>query len=103
MLKRDPLQRITLGAICAHPWLTLSPRVITPLVMPTLSAPRDSGKKTAGKSIRFTPKIPLVCLGALTEDDHGYIVQKMVDGKIAKRDEIMQYVFSYHYFKFHSL
>jgi len=71
--------------------------------MPTLSAPRDSGKKTAGKSIRFTPKIPLVCLGALTEDDHGYIVQKMVDGKIAKRDEIMQYVFSYHYFKFHSL
>jgi len=57
--------------------------------MPTLSAPRDSSKK-AGKSIRFTPKIPLVCLGALTEDDHSYIVQKMVDGKIAKRDEITQ-------------
>ena len=100
MLKRDPLQRITLSAICLHPWLSLSPCVTTPLAAPSLSVPLDSGKKVAGKTIRFTPKIPLVCLGQLTEDDHSCIVQKMVDGKIAKRDEIMQYVFAYHsYFK----
>lgn len=73
-----------------HPWLISSPRVTTPLAAPTLSTPRDSGKKAAGKNIRFMPKVPLVCLGPLTEDDHSYIVQKMVDGKIAKRDEILQ-------------
>jgi len=89
MLKRDPLQRLTLSAICEHPWLSLSPRATAPFPAPNLSVPRDSGKKTASKN-RFTPKMPLVCLGRLTEDDHSYIVQKMIDGKIAKRDEILQ-------------
>jgi len=79
-----------LSAMCVHPWLSLSPRVTTPLAAPPFSIPHDSGKKAAGKNIRFSPKIPLVCLGPLTEDDHSYIVQKMVDGKIAKRDEVLQ-------------
>jgi len=90
MLKRDPLQRLTLSAICLHPWLSLSPRAATPLSTPNLSVPHDPSKKPAGKNLRFTPQIPLVCLGRLTEDDHSYVVQKMVDGKIAKRDEIVQ-------------
>jgi len=90
MLKRDPSQRISLTEICAHPWFSLSPRVTTPLAVPNLPVPRDSGKKTASKNLRFMPKMPLICLGPLTEDDHSYIVQKMVDGKIAKRDEIIQ-------------
>jgi len=90
MLKRDPLQRITLTEICVHPWFTLSPRVTTPVTAQNLSVPSDLGKKSAAKNLRFMPKMPLVCLGPLTEDDHSYIVQKMVDGKIAKRDEIIQ-------------
>ena len=93
MLKRDPPQRLTLSAICVHPWLTSSPRISTPLSAPNLSTLLDSHKKVGVKNIRFTPKMPLVCLGRLTDDDHSYIVQKMVDGKIAKRDEIMQLVY----------
>jgi len=94
MLKRDPLQRLTLTAICVHPWLSLSPRATTALSAPNFSMPCNLGKKPAVKNLRFTPHIPLVCLGRLTEDDHSYVIQKMVDGKIAKRDEILQYVFS---------
>jgi len=90
MLKRDPLQRLMLNAICVHPWLSLSPRASTPLSPPNFSMPCDSGKRPTGKTLRFTPQIPLVCLGRLTEDDHSYVIQKMVDGKIAKRDEIVQ-------------
>ena len=90
MLKRDPLQRLTLVAICMHPWLSLSPRAATPLSTPNLTVPLDSRKKPASKNLRFTPQIPLVCLGRLTEDDHSFVMQKMVDGKIAKRDEILQ-------------
>jgi len=73
-----------------HPWLSLSPRGTTPLSAPNLSTLCDSGKKNSGKNLRFTPQIPLVCLGRLTEDDHSCVIQKMVDGKIARRDEITQ-------------
>jgi len=90
MLKRDPLQRLTLSAICVHPWLSLSTCATAVPAAPNCSVPHDSGKKAASRSLRFTPKLPLVCLGTLTEDDHSYIVQKMVDGKIAKRDDILQ-------------
>jgi len=90
MLKRDPMQRISLNEICIHPWFALSPRVTTPVAAQNLSIPHDLGKKSAGKNLRFVPKIPLVCLGPLTQDNHSFIVQKMVDGKIAKSDEIIQ-------------
>jgi len=90
MLKRDPLQRLTLTAICLHPWLSLSPRAATPLSVQNLSVLHDSGKKPSGKNLRFSPQVPLVCLGQLTDDDHSFVVQKMVDGKIAKKDEIVQ-------------
>jgi len=90
MLKRDPMQRISLSEICVHPWFALSPRVTPPVAAQNLPLTRDLGKKSAGKNLRFVPQIPLVCLGPLTEDNHSYIVQKMVDGKIAKRDEIIQ-------------
>jgi len=90
MLKRDPLQRITLTEICVHPWFSSSPRVTTPLAAQNLPVLHDLDKKSSSKNLRFMPKMPLVCLGPLTDDDHSYIVQKIVDGKIAKRDEIIQ-------------
>ena len=68
MLVRDPSQRASLADIMEHPWMlndvrSVSKQVLTPLV----------GRET------------------LTGDDHWYIVQRIVDGKIASKEDIIQY------------
>ena len=36
------------------------------------------------------PIMPLISRQHISDDDHAYIIQKMVDGKIASKEEILQ-------------
>lgn len=67
MLVRNPEQRATLGEISKHKWLM-------------------SGK--ADTTSHDT--IPLVSREQLTEEDHNVIVQKIVNGNIATKEEIQE-------------
>lgn len=66
MLVREPKERAVLGTIMNHSWLKLS------------------------GSMTRVPFMPLISREHLSQDDHDYILQKMVDGKIASREEIVQ-------------
>lgn len=67
MLVRTPEKRATLNEISTHPWL-------------------GSGKKeTLGPEI-----FPLVSREQLIEEDHNLIVQKIVNGNIASKEEIQE-------------
>lgn len=68
MLVRDPGKRISLDEIERHSWL------------------RGSGPSPV-------PTTPLISRELLSDEDNKYIMQRMVDGKIATNDEILQYVF----------
>jgi len=91
MLQRDPTKRMTMSYISQHPWLSLShvPRQLaTPLISSngvSNNLPCHVNNKTKASSL-------LVSMGTLTDDEHGYIIQKMVDGQIASRDEIIRSV-----------
>lgn len=65
MLQREPTKRATLGEIMEHPWL-------------------NDGDLTPMSS-----SMPLITKEMISEEDQTYIVQKMVDGKIATREEII--------------
>lgn len=67
MLVKDPSKRTTLEDIVRHPWM-------------------DAG------SPMTLPQVPLVCREALQEEDQAYIMQKIVDGNIATKQEIQEYV-----------
>ncbi len=62
---RDPENRASLQDIMYDPWL----------------------QKGEVSSI---PIMPLISRQHISEDDHAVIVQKMVDGKIASKEEILQ-------------
>ncbi|CAG9862147.1 unnamed protein product [Phyllotreta striolata] len=66
MLLRNPEKRATLAEISNHPWLCSTTK--------TLHA--DS--------------IPLVSREQLQEDDHNFIVQKIVNGNVATKEEIQE-------------
>lgn len=68
MLVRAPEKRATLGEIAAHPWL--------------ISSKQDN----------HADIMPLVSREQLSEDDHNFIVQKIVNGNIATKEEIQEYV-----------
>jgi len=71
MLVRDPSGRASLADITSHPWMMMD----------------EAG--TAASRLVLTP---LVCRETLTDDDHWHIVQRIVDGKIATKEDIIKCV-----------
>ncbi|BFZ19538.1 hypothetical protein BsWGS_22577 [Bradybaena similaris] len=67
MLVREPGERIGLEEIERDPWL--------------VSDAREEGMKI---------NLPLLSREHVSEEDHNYVVQKMVEGKICTREEIFQ-------------
>lgn len=65
MLVRNPEKRATLAFISKHPWLKVGKEDNPPLDI-----------------------LPLVSREQLSEDDHNFIVQKIVNGNIATKEEI---------------
>lgn len=72
MLVRDPKKRATLEQIANDPWIQENPQNDTDHL-------HDSS-------------IPLISREEINEDDHSFIVQKMINGKIATKEDIIQYV-----------
>ena len=66
MLVRDPKKRATLEEIASDPWV----------------------KK--GTEVDGTDYLPLISREQLSEEDHAFIIQKMVNGNIAPKDDILQ-------------
>lgn len=66
MLVRDPEKRATLAQIAAHPWLAQH------------------------KDDQSVDILPLVSREQLSDDDHNLIVQKIVNGNIATKEEIQE-------------
>ena len=66
MLIRDPAHRASLEDIMCHPWLRCGNYV--------------------------PPAMPLISREHLSEEDHNYLIDKMVEGNIATKDEVLQYV-----------
>ncbi|XP_067629816.1 SNF-related serine/threonine-protein kinase [Eurosta solidaginis] len=66
MLVRDPKDRATLEQIAAHPWLNEI------------------------SDFDATDSIPLISRQQLTDEDHAFIVQKMINGNIAPKEDILQ-------------
>lgn len=66
MLVRAPEKRATLAEIAAHPWLAVN------------------------KQDNQQDVLPLVSKEQLTEEDHNLIVQKIVNGNIATKEEIQE-------------
>ena len=65
MLQRDPVNRATLEDIANDPWLQ------------------------TGSTIQPAAYLPLVSREHLSEEDHAVILQKMVNGNIATKEEIL--------------
>lgn len=65
MLVREPTARANLGDVLRHPWMLMDGPVGSP-----------------------TSVVPLICRESLSEDDHCHIVQRIVEGKIATKEEI---------------
>ena len=68
MLQREPANRASLQTIMAHPWL-------------------NDGDLTPVSTL-----LPLITKEMISEEDQNYVIQKMVEGKIASREEILVYV-----------
>lgn len=66
MLVRAPEKRATLAEIAAHPWLAVN------------------------NQESLADIHPLVSKEQLSEEDHNLIVQKIVNGNIATKDEIQE-------------
>lgn len=66
MLVRAPEKRATLSEIAAHPWL--------------ISTKQEHNADT----------MPLVSREQMSEEDHNLIVQKIVNGNIASKEEIQE-------------
>lgn len=66
MLVRNPEKRATLNEIARHPWLARK------------------------ETLSTTDNLPLISKEQLSEEDHNLIVQKIVNGKIATKEEIQE-------------
>nr|XP_011450899.2 SNF-related serine/threonine-protein kinase isoform X1 [Crassostrea gigas] len=64
MLQREPVHRAKLGDILNHKWLCMGDYI--------------------------APSVPLISREHLSDDDHNYLIEKMVEGNIATKDEILQ-------------
>lgn len=69
MLKREPSERASLEDILDHEWLHMKMDDTPP------------------------PSLPLVSREHLSEEDHNYLVDKMVEGEIGTKEEILRYTF----------
>lgn len=67
MLVRAPEKRASLGEIAEHPWLAVNKQ-----------------------EFQNVDALPLVSKEQLSEDDHNLIVQKIVNGNIATKEEIQE-------------
>ena len=67
MLVREPTQRASLDAILQHPWI----------------------QGTEASASVASVSTPLVSRQHISDEVHNYIVQRMVDGKIAAREAIL--------------
>lgn len=65
MLVRNPDKRATLSEIASHPWIYIGKQDNSDL-------------------------LPLISREHLSEDDHNLIVQKIVNGNIATKEEIQE-------------
>lgn len=74
MLVRDPKKRATVEEIAASAWLK-------PIDEP------DGTTNASGTTEHF---LPLVSREQLGEEDHAFIIQKMINGNIASKEEILQ-------------
>lgn len=63
MLQREPIHRAKLGDILNHAWLCMGDYI--------------------------APSVPLISREHLSDDDHNYLIEKMVEGNIATKDEIL--------------
>jgi len=68
MLRREPKERISLRDIMQHPWMTVG----------------------GGQCCDNFACVALVGRQHLSKDDHDAIIQRMVDGGIATRSEIIK-------------
>ncbi|XP_076111883.1 uncharacterized protein LOC143080089 isoform X1 [Mytilus galloprovincialis] len=66
MLKREPSERASLEEILCHDWLHMQMEDMPP------------------------PALPLISREHLTEEDHNYLVEKMVEGEIGTKEEILK-------------
>lgn len=73
MLRREPKERISLRSIVHHPWMT------------------QTGKRCCDNS----SCVALVGREHLASEDHDLIIQKMVEGGIASRTEILRCVLDF--------
>lgn len=67
MLIREPERRASLAEIASDPWLM------------------EGAKET-----QSTEYLPLVSRHQVSEEDHNIIIQKMVNGNIASKEEILE-------------
>ncbi|XP_017015188.2 SNF-related serine/threonine-protein kinase [Drosophila takahashii] len=73
MLVRDPKKRATVEEIASSAWLK----------------PIDEPDSTSS-SVTTEHFLPLVSREQLSEEDHAFIIQKMINGNIASKEEILQ-------------
>ena len=69
LLVREPRDRASLEEIVNHEWLTEGPDPSSP-----------------------PPLIPLVSREHMTDEQNAYIISRMVEGKIASKEEILRYL-----------
>jgi SNF-related kinase len=91
MLVREPSQRATLSDIAAHPWMTsqLDSAAASSHVGNSSPSPSPPLLLSSNAAPVVTSTTPLVCHETLSDEDHCHIVQRIVDGKIATRDEVL--------------
>ena len=82
MLQRQPEKRANLVDIIADPWLSDHP--------PGTSSVGGSSSSAGPQSTDSSFMLPLVSREHLREEDHAAILQKMVMGAIAPKDEIIE-------------
>jgi len=111
MLRRVPTERLSLDSVLGHPWLQdttnlrnatphpLGPNITssTPWITPLANRWQPPPQTSTSGGSRTAPSSPnpvqvVVQRDTLSDADHCFIVQRIVDGKIATRDQILQYV-----------
>lgn len=73
MLLREPERRATLAEIAMDKWLTQDESEHVPEYL-----------------------VPLVSRQQVSDDDHALIIQKIINGNIATKEEILEYVLAFH-------
>lgn len=78
MLVRDPTKRSTLAHIADHPWL------------------KGHASITETNNGKTLPDYqPLVSREQVNEEDHKFIIQKMINGNVATKEEILRYLIGF--------